>query len=221
MAIDKLKTASKAHTRYYLADGTLVPGATTITGLLNKPALVRWANQLGLEGIDSTKYVDKAAKIGTLIHAMVEAHITNKPLETSDYSQKEIDIANVGFYKYLDWEKQHTIESIFNEKRFVSEKHKYGGTLDFYCKLDGKYTLIDFKSCKEIYGDQFCQVSGYGNLLRESKNKVEQILILRIGRSEDEGFEEKYILPKKEKLYFKIFKSLIQVYYTKKELGWR
>ena len=29
---DKLKKASKAHTRYYLQDGTLVPGATTVTG---------------------------------------------------------------------------------------------------------------------------------------------------------------------------------------------
>ena len=221
MAQDKLKTASRAHTRYYLEDGTLVPGATTITGLLNKPALVAWANKLGLEGIDSSKYVDKAARVGTLIHAMVEAHIINKPLDSSDYTQIEIEKANVGYFKYLDWEKQHTIEPIFNEKALVSEKHKYGGTLDFYCKLDGKYTLIDFKSCKGIYDEQFCQVSGYGNLLREQKNKVEQVLILRIGRSEDEGFEEKYIQPKEEKLYFKIFKSLLQVYYTKKELGWR
>ena len=60
---DKLKKASKAHTRYYLQDGTLVPGATTVTGLLNKPALVKWANNLGLQGIDSSKYVDKAARV--------------------------------------------------------------------------------------------------------------------------------------------------------------
>ena len=65
---DKLKKASRAHTRYYTTDGTLVPGSTTITGLLNKPALVKWANNLGLQGIDSSKYVDKAARVGTLIH---------------------------------------------------------------------------------------------------------------------------------------------------------
>lgn len=60
---DKLKKVTKAHTRYYLSDGTLVPGATTVTGLLNKPALVKWANNLGLQGIDSSKYVDKAARV--------------------------------------------------------------------------------------------------------------------------------------------------------------
>ena len=47
MSKDKIKGISKAHTVYKLADGTRVPGATTITGLLNKPHLVRWANKIG------------------------------------------------------------------------------------------------------------------------------------------------------------------------------
>lgn len=166
---DKLKKASRAHTRYYLADGTLVPGATTISGLLNKPALVKWANNLGLQGIDSTKYVDKAANVGTLIHALVEGHITGKTVDTSDFTALEIELAQNGFYKYLDWEKQHKVEPIFNEKQFVSEKYRYGGTLDFYCKVDGKYTLVDFKSGKGIFNEHFLQVSGYANLLKENK----------------------------------------------------
>jgi len=64
-------------------------------------------------------------------------------------------------------------------------------------------------------------VSGYGNLLRENNQKVQQILILRIGRDESEGFEEKYITPKQEKLYFGVFKHLVSIYYLKKEIGWR
>ncbi|MBR3805105.1 MAG: hypothetical protein IKJ14_07150 [Clostridia bacterium] len=84
---DKLKSMSKAHTRYYDSTGAVVPGATTITGLLNKPALVLWANRLGLEGIDSTKYVDKAAKIGTLIHYLVECHITKQTPDLTDFTK--------------------------------------------------------------------------------------------------------------------------------------
>ena len=218
---DKLKSMSKAHTRYYDSTGAVVPGATTITGLLNKPALVLWANRLGLEGIDSTKYVDKAAKIGTLIHYLVECHITKQTPDLADFTKAEQDIAQIGFNKYLDWEKKHTVEPIFNEKGFASDRYRYGGTCDFYCKLDGKFTLIDFKSCKGIYDEQFCQVSGYGNLLKENGYKVQQILILRIGRDETEGFEEKYITPKQEKLYFDVFKHLVKIYYIKKELNWR
>lgn len=219
--MDKLKQVTKAHQRYYTSWGELVPGSTTVTGLLNKPALVKWANQLGLQGIDSTKYVDKAAKVGTLIHYLVECHITGQKPDLSDYSKFEIELANVGFNKYLDWEKKHKVEPIFNEQGFASDKYKYGGTCDFYCKLDGKYTLIDFKSCKGIYDEQFVQVSSYANLLIENGHKVEQILILRIGRDETEGFEEKYIIQKQSKLYFDVFKNLLKIYYLKKKIGWR
>lgn len=218
---DKLKKKTKAHTRYYLQDGTLVPGSTTVCGVLNKPALVRWANQLGLQGIDSTKYTDKAAKIGTLIHAMTESHITGNPIEDSeDYSQFDIEMATIGFNKYLEWEKGHKIEPIFNEKCFVSEKHKYGGTLDFYCKLDGKYTLVDFKSGKGIYNEHFLQVSSYAELLAENKYKVDQIMILNIGRNEDEPFKHEEIDKKLIKKYFRMFKACLSVYYCKKELSW-
>ncbi|MCX4363496.1 MAG: hypothetical protein OSJ74_08960 [Clostridia bacterium] len=218
---DKLKKVTKAHTRYYLSDGTLVPGATTVTGLLNKPALVKWANNLGLQGIDSSKYVDKAARVGTLIHALVEAHITGKKADLSDYTDLEKEMADVGFKKYLDWEKQHKVEPIFNEKQFVSEKYKYGGTLDFYCKVDGKLTLIDFKSGKGIFNEHFLQVSSYANLLTENKYKVEQIMILNIGRNEDEPFDHKEIKPTTIKKYFKMFRCLLDVYYIKKDLEWK
>lgn len=217
---DLLKKKSKTHTRYYLADGTLVPGSTTVCGVLNKPALVIWANRLGLEGIDSTKYTDKAANIGTLIHEMVEKHITGGEVDYSDYTEFEKKMAVNGYNKYLEWEKGHKIEPIFNEKKFVSEKHRYGGTLDFYCKLDGKYTLIDFKSGKGIYNEHFLQVSSYANLLLENKHKVEQILILNIGRNEEEPFKHETIGRKIISKYFKMFKDCLRVYYDKKELGW-
>ena len=55
----------RVHTVYKTKDGKRVPGVTTILGVINKPALVRWANNLGLQGIDSTNYVDATARCGT------------------------------------------------------------------------------------------------------------------------------------------------------------
>ena len=37
------KTKNGSRRRYCLEDGTVVPGVTTVTGLLAKPSLVRWA----------------------------------------------------------------------------------------------------------------------------------------------------------------------------------
>ena len=96
---DVLKTISKAHTQYKLASGTKVPGVTTVLSLLNKPALVKWANNLGLQGIDSNKYRDAAADIGTLAHAMIQAHLQNEKLDTSQYSAQQIDLAENGMVR--------------------------------------------------------------------------------------------------------------------------
>lgn len=218
MAKDKIKGISKAHTVYKLSDGTRVPGATTITGLLNKPHLVRWANKLGLEGIDSSKYTDEAAQVGTLAHALVQAHLQGETLDTSMFSPTQVDLAENAVLSYLEWESRHKIEPIMLEKPMVSEKLRYGGTLDCYCMLDGIPTLIDFKTGKAIYDEYFVQTSAYKNLLLELCLPVERVQILRIGRDETEGFEERAITSTDR--YFQIFTNLLDIYYIKKELGW-
>ena len=83
----KTKDASKkarAHTIYKLEDGTKVPGVTTVLGILNKPALVKWANNLGLQGIDSNKYRDEMADIGTLAHQMIVNYFNKVETDTTD-----------------------------------------------------------------------------------------------------------------------------------------
>ena len=218
MSKDKLKGITKAHTVYKLMDGKRVPGATTITGLLNKPYLVKWANNLGLEGIDSSKYTDEAAAVGTLAHAMVQAHLQKEEIDTAMYSPIQVDLARNAVLSYLEWESRHKIEPIICEIPMVSEKMRFGGTVDCYCLLDGIPTLLDFKTGKAIYEEYFVQTSAYKELLIEAGHPVERVQILRIGRDETEGFEERSITDTSK--YFRIFQNLLDVYYTKKELGW-
>lgn len=216
--MDKIYRISKAHTIYKTAAGLRVPGATTITGLLNKPYLITWANKLGLDGVDSTKYRDEAADIGTLAHAMIQAHLQQSKLDESEFSPLQIDLASNAVLSFLEWEKGHKIEVLDCEKPLVSEANLYGGTLDLYCILDGKFTLVDFKTGKAIYDEYFVQTSGYAELLKEHGFKIEQIKILRVGRDETEGFEERTILNWDK--YYKIFDNLNQIYRLKKELKW-
>lgn len=218
MAKDKIKPISRAHTVYKTSDGARVPGATTITGLLNKPQLVRWANKLGLEGIDSSKYTDEAAAVGTLAHAMVQCHLTGEHLPTEQFSPIQVELAENAVLSYLEWEKRHTIEPLLCEKPLVSDKMRFGGTIDCYCNLDGVPTLLDFKTGKAIYDEYFVQVAGYKSLLEEAGYPVERVQILRIGRDETEGFEERAITDTTK--YFKIFNNLLEIYYLKRQLGW-
>ena len=165
MAKDKIKKVAKAHVRYKTSDGTVVPGATTITGLLNKPFLVTWANRLGLEGIDSSKYTDEAAKIGTLAHALIQSHLTAEELDMSDFSPVQVDQAENAILSFFEWKKKHELEPLQCEAPFVSDEMKYGGTIDCYCLLDGKATLLDFKTGKAIYDEYFVHPAKAGLFL--------------------------------------------------------
>ena len=216
---DRLKKASKAHIVYKLEDGTRVPGTTTITGLLNKPQLVSWANKLGLEGIDSSTYTDEAAKIGTLAHAMVQAHLQKEEIDQDQYSKAQIDLAENSLLSFFEWKKRHELLVYQCETPMVSEKLRYGGTIDCYCLLDGVPTLLDFKTGKAVYDEYFVQLAAYAELLREKNLSVKECRILRIGRDETEGFEERTV--KDTEKYFAIFRNLLNVYYLKKELGWK
>lgn len=207
---------SKAHQTYHTQDGIKVPGVTTILGIMAKPALVGWANRLGLEGIEVGKYVDNLADIGTLAHAMIEAHFKGEKFNSDDYSKNQIDKAENSVLKFYEWEKQHNIKVIGTELQLVSQEHGFGGTCDLVCELDGVPTLIDFKTCKAIYDEAHTQACAYAMLLAENGKPVEQIKILRIGRDETEGFED--ITITKESLHIKRFLACLEVYNINKQL---
>jgi len=212
----KATKKTKAHTIYKLADGTRVPGVTTILGVLNKPALVKWANNLGLQGIDSSKYVDDKADIGTLAHQMIADYLRGVETDTSEYSQKQIDQAENSVLSYLEWEKAHTIKPILIEESLVSEDWHFGGQIDCLAELDGEQVLIDFKTSKGIYPEMLAQVSAYCILLEEHGYAVRHARILRIGRDEDEGFEDMVVTRRDTR--WQLFSACLEVYNLLKEL---
>jgi len=190
-------TQHRAHTIYKNAAGKRVPGTTTISGLLDKSRfLVPWANKLGLQGIDSSSYVDEKAKSGTLAHAMAAAELAkamgNEPeaINLADYTGHEIDAAENSFLKWLGWWKAHKIVPVLAEACLVSEAHQYGGQIDCYASIDGRLALIDNKTSKAIYPEHWIQVAGYALILEELGYQVDEVRILQIGRDESEGFHE-------------------------------
>ena len=205
---------TKAHIRYRDSSNNIVPGVTTVTGLLAKPQLIIWANRLGLQGIDSAKYTDAMADIGILAHYLVMCRLKNEEVDTSDYSPNQVEAANNCFASYLAWEKNHTLEPKIVEEPLVSDELKVGGTPDIYCLLDGVPTLIDIKTGKALYPEHLYQIAGYRAILEEKGNPVERCIILRIGRDDDEGFEEKII--RNTTIDHSIFLCCLSIYHLQK-----
>jgi hypothetical protein len=195
MAADKARIRDSGHQVYKTADGTRVPGVTTICGVMDKPALVKWANNLGLQGTDSTKYVDALAASGTLAHYWAEEVLIGREPDQAvldEYAKCDQDRAMTSVIKLMEWMKEHEIEVLGRELQMVSERHAFGGTCDIYARVDGKLTLVDIKTCKALYGagdEKWTQLAGYKMLLEEAGKTVDEAYILRIGRNEDEGFE--------------------------------
>jgi len=208
----------KAHVSYFNKEGKRLPGTTTILGVINKPLLVPWANNLGLQGINVRDYVDDKADIGTLVHEMMFGDLGFKDTDTSYYTAVQIEIALKSYEKYINWKNHHTVEPLLLEVPLVSEKYQYGGTIDNYCLLDGIPTLIDYKTCKALYPEHFIQVCAYRQLLRETGHKVKNCAILRVGRIEMEGFEFQEIPEKKLSLCWKVFKHCLGIYNLQKQL---
>ena len=204
---------------YRKADDSKVPGVTTILKVIDKShVLVPWANKLGFLGVDANKYRDEKAMVGTLAHAMILCDLKGGTAERYDNSQREIDQAENAYLKYCAWKKQHLLEPILVEGSMVSEFFGFGGTVDYYGKIDGVLTLLDFKSGSNLYPEMWYQLAGYGILLEERGHHVDQRILLNIGRDETENFiEAKRSGPPLDDEVL-IFRSCLDIYNAKKRL---
>lgn len=214
----RAKKKAKAHIRYRLEDNQLVPGLTTILGILNKPALVRWANNLGLEGVNVSSYVDTLAGIGSIAHAMCTNHLIGAETDTADYTKNEIDAAENSVLSFLAWEKENPIEEVYwVERPLVSRVYKFGGTADIYCLVNGYREIIELKSGKGIWPEHIYQVAAQKLLLTENDFPVDRCRVLNIPRSEDESFMEHILTDKEIERGQKIFLHCLAIYNLKKE----
>lgn len=193
---------ARQHTVYKNAAGERIPGTTTITGCANKPQLVKWANDLGLKGIVSSTYTDELAAIGTLAHYLIECWCLKIEPDLGDATPNQLELARNSFAKWLLWQEATGFEPEHNELELVSEVYQVGGTLDIIGilrKRQNRRALVDIKTCKAIYPDARTQVSGgYMLIAKEHEatiGKIDDVIITRVGRNSDEGFEEIVVAP--------------------------
>ncbi len=207
---------TRIHTVYKVGEER-VPSVTMVLNILAKPALIDWAYNCGVNGIDYRKARDSAGDVGSLIHYMILCDLKGEKSDLSEYAPSQVDLAENGLIKYWDWKKIHSLKTILCETPLVSNGLGYGGTPDWFGELDGGLCLVDYKSGKGIYGEFYVQCGAYAQLLAENGyGDVLQARILRIGRTTDEGYEEK-VIPNIG-IYFPVFESCLRIYNLRKEL---
>jgi hypothetical protein len=208
----------KEHQKYFLSDGTQVPGGSTISKIGDDAgALIHWAWKLGCEGKNYRDVSKEACDIGTLAHFYIECFLNNQVADLSDYTQEERDKALVCYHKFLEWWETQELEVVATEIQLVNELYRYGGTIDLIAKRkNGDHVLMDFKTSKKISESYWRQAAGYAELWNANnaelpkvgyitpeeaeigiksfmpaikKNQITDHAIVRIGKEEEGDFE--------------------------------
>ena len=170
---------------------------SAIVGILDKStALMIWNNNLirsyfqkeivkentylGEEVLDKLevafkereRVLEEAKSVGTIVHDYAEAFAYYKVMggEAPEIAEDTPQAALNGINAFLEWINKHNVEFVDVEKLVYSKNHDYVGHLDALCRIDGKLTLLDYKTSKDVYTSQLYQVAGYKvALIEENK----------------------------------------------------
>lgn len=198
---------TKDHTVYYNDKNEEVPSATTILKILNKPALCKWANYLGFKHQNVDNVLQETAEFGTFIHDQIHNFFLGKEFDLGS-QMFTIGDAYGALRTFRDWFIENHVEVIITENQFSSSL--FGGTVDFYGKVNDKLTIIDFKTSKKIRLSMFLQLAMYTMLLEEHGYTVEQVGILLCNAQHK---DVKYMTREEINPYIDIAKILIDLFH--------
>lgn len=183
---------------YRLADGTKVPGTTTIVGRFKDGGpLTQWAYKQGREherlvvqGKPAPAHlydvVGAAALAGTIAHDMIECDLLRKVFEPpAPVAEDCLKKASNCFAQFLEWREQTRIEVVATERAYVSELYRFGGTVDAVGRdMKGRIVLVDWKTSNAVYSDYLIQLAAYALLLEECAPewKPEAFHLLRVAK---------------------------------------
>lgn len=233
-----LEFEPKNHT--YSVNGKQVWGVTSITGILDKPALKYWAVNQAIDYIQAnlepgkaldeiqiknllqeakyahTQAKNKAADIGTMIHDWVASYVSaivKKETPPKRPVNKEMKNAIDGFFK---WAKENKLVIARSEQKIYSRKWKYAGTLDLEGMINGKRTIIDLKTGNALYPEAFLQASSYLKAREEETGKKYPggVIIVRLAKEDKERQITAFEVKKDEDVenHFRCFLNCLQIY---------
>lgn len=156
---------------YKTADGKRCPGTTTITGRFKESgALIHWAWDLGMNGINYRDARDHAAGAGSTAHQMIDDRIHgHEYVRPDDVDDDMMRLATAAFDNFVRWSDGIGMVVTHTEQPLVSELHRFGGTFDALVEVGGKPALLDFKTGKgtSCYVDTIYQLGAYKQLCVE------------------------------------------------------
>ena len=140
-----------------------------------------------------------ALDIGKVVHGYIEEVIEWSLGELNEMPEMPEDEAAVNSIQaFGKWVRENDVEWVATEERIYSKKYKYAGTVDAVAMIDDKFSVIDFKTSKQIYKSYKLQVYAYKQAIEEMYGEeVESCWILRFdkatGKFQAKEIKENYL----------------------------
>lgn len=180
--LQRLPRVDKPEGRFYQTpSGKCYPSVTSVTGLLNKQAIIEWRKRVGEE--EANRISTKAANRGTKIHSLCESYLNNEHVEP-DIFHKEMWNSLVPELRKID--NVHCLES-----PLYSDHLEVAGTVDCVAEYEGKLSVIDFKTSKRLkqredIHNYFMQCSAYAVAFEERTGIPVGRLVIVMGVDDEE-----------------------------------
>ena len=192
----------------YHMDGEFVPAVTSVlsTTIAKQQFLMPWAVKIGAEWFkdnseafsqaeisveDMVTGIKKAYKrksagaidLGRQVHEWCEQAILWKLGQAEIPSMPSNEEATNSINAFREWVKQNEVEWLAAEQRVYSRTHNYAGTVDAVARVNGEFTVIDFKTSTRIYEEYHLQVAAYAKCVESIYGEpVEGAYILRFDK---------------------------------------
>ncbi len=168
---------------------------------MTKEEAVSWAFAAGNMRKNASLYGkrDKAGEIGTVAHAILAARKKGFEIDNSNIQEEVWKLALECVRSHDKTFEGQKIETVLFEKDFVSETHRYGGTLDDLSLINGELTLSDYKTGKDIYETNFIQAIAYVKLALEQilngkqLYPVKRVIVVNMPKTKGDNFAIKSV----------------------------
>ena len=154
---------------YKRSEGVYYPSVTTILQYMPKNKFFEsWLKDVGH---NADLIMRRAGKEGNQVHEACEKLILGEEVSwMDDYGNaKYSQIVWEMILKFHEFWTTHKPELISAEEFVWSDKHKYAGTADIVCKMNGEIWLLDIKTSNSIHKSYDLQLASYAKALGESK----------------------------------------------------
>lgn len=166
----------------YKFHGRNVPRVTVIlTEMQSDQGLLRYSNFLGFKHVDYNQMLNNASAIGKETHAFIESYINKKEDYKAPVRQEVVNCteAFVKWWKTLNF--SCSVKVLGEEQPLACPW--FGGTYDLLLEIDGKRTLVDFKTTNHITHRYFIQLAAYRYLISYNFNlPIDMCIILRMDK---------------------------------------